>query len=139
MLKLGKDSAGDKPIREISGNHRVPQGVEELYLAYLQAKDANPGKLPIVTRRTPGRSSRAPASVRAPTTSLCSTISWAPRGDLVWTPKNGEAPAAAPSPAQAAPSTGSTVVAPPAPKAPEPATGPDRLMGRRKISDRVFP
>lgn len=118
MMKLTKDNGGD--VREISGTSKVfLQGVEALYLEYLEGVKANPGKLPIVSlvKTTPVKSgSGAQTSTNyAPTFKI---EGWGNRGDLVFKAKSQGA-----SQAQSTatpPSTGSTPMPPPAQKVPEP-------------------
>jgi hypothetical protein len=126
MLKLTKDCGGDKPVREIAGTARVfTNGMQNLYLQYLAEKDANPGKLPIVTLEkaipvSTGTGDRKSTNYQP----VFKITGWAPRGDLVFQPKGGAAPS--PSAASATPpSTGSTRVEPPAAKQPEMAETDD--------------
>jgi hypothetical protein len=121
MLKLGKDIAGDKPIREITSSAKAYlAGVEALYLDWQANKAANPGKLPVVALEDTipiksGSGDKQSTNYQP----VFKIVAWAPRGDLEFKPSG--APAAS-APAAAAPSTGSTQVAPPAAKAkaPEP-------------------
>lgn len=110
MLKLSKDCGGDKPIREISGTSKAfLSGIEAVYTAYLAEKGKNAGKLPVIVleKTTPIKSgSGAQTSTNYHPTFKIS--GWAPRGDLVFTPKGGSA-----EPAGTAPSTGSKVVSAP--------------------------
>jgi hypothetical protein len=119
MLKLGKDIAGDKPIREIASSAKAYlAGVEALYLDYQANKAANPGKLPVVSLEDTipiksGSGDKQSTNYQP----VFRIIAWAPRGDLEFKPSGSSAAA---SPAAAAPSTGSTQVAPPVAKAKEP-------------------
>ena len=115
MLKLSKECGGDKPIREIAGTSKAfLSGVEAVYTRYLAEKAKNPGKLPVLTveKITPVKTgSGAQSSTNYHPQFAIS--GWAPRGDLVFEPKGGAAPAVA-APATA-PSTGSTRASAPAP------------------------
>lgn len=110
MLKLSKDCGGDKPIREISGTSKAfLSGIEAVYNSYLADKGKNAGKLPVIVleKTTPIKSgSGSQTSTNYHPTFKIS--GWAPRGDLVFTPKGGavESPATAPE-------TGSKIVSAP--------------------------
>lgn len=125
MLKLSKDCGGDKPIRELASSAKAfLGGVEKLYLDYQAGAKDNPGKLPIViledTVPVKTGSGDKSSTNYAPVFKI---TGWAPRGDLVFQPKNG-ATAAAPATQQSGPpSTGSTRVE--APKAKEPEMAGD--------------
>ena len=98
MLKLSKECGGDKPIREIAGNSKAfLSGVEAVYTQYLAEKAKNPGKLPVLTveKITPvktGSGARSSTNYHP----QFKISGWAPRGDLVFVPKAGAAPSAAP-------------------------------------------
>jgi hypothetical protein len=117
IMKLSKDCGGDKPIREMSSSAKAfLQGMEDLYLAYQKEKGANPDKLPVVVLEDTlpiksGSGDKQSTNYRP----VFKITGWAPRGDLVWAPKNGEA--LAPMPSVGAPDTGSTRVDPPKAKA----------------------
>lgn len=106
MLKLSKECGGDKPIREIAGTSKAfLSGIEAVYLQYSGEKGKYPGKLPVLTleKTSPVKSGSGQQSSTNyhPTFKISG---WAPRGDLLFTPKaaptvmNGSTP----------PSTGST-------------------------------
>jgi len=101
MLKLARDCAGDRPIREIAGTSRAfLSGIEAVFEQYLAAKDANPGALPVIMLEktvpvTSGSGQRSSTNYH-PTFKL---VGWAPRGDLQPAPK--AQPAAQPAQAQA--------------------------------------
>jgi len=124
MLKLSKESGGAKPVRELSGTSKVfLSGVEAAYLAYKAEKDANPGKLPVLTLEKTTPITTGQGDKRSTNYQPIFKISgWAPRGDLTFQPKGGSAQPAQPAAAagNAAPSTGSTRVE--APKAAQPET-----------------
>jgi len=125
MLKLSKECGGEKPVREIAGTSKAfLSGVEAVYTRYLAEKAKNPGKLPVLTveKITPVKTgSGAQSSTNYHPQFAIS--GWAPRGDLVFEPKGGAAPASAKATAgqadapSVAPSTGSTRAAAPAAKA----------------------
>jgi hypothetical protein len=118
MLKLSKDCAGDKPIREIAGTAKAfLSGVEKVFDEYDAQRAQNPGKLPVIVMEgsTPIKS----GSGEKQSTNYVpkfKIVAWTPRGDLVFVPKGSANGAAAPA---TPPSTGSTRVAPPAAKQPE--------------------
>jgi hypothetical protein len=120
MVKLAKDCAGDRPIREIASTARVfLAGIEAAYLQYLADKDKNPGKLPVLmlektTPVTAGSGQKTSTNYQ-PTFRIAG---WAPRGDLQPQPKGMNTPAQAP--AQSYPSNGSGNAAP--------ATGAQRAV-----------
>jgi len=121
MLKLSKECGGDKPIREIAGTSKAfLSGVEAVYTQYLAQKGNNPGKLPVIVleKTTPvktGSGERSSTNYHP----QFKISGWAPRGDLVFEPKGGAAPASAKATAgqadapSVAPSTGSTRAAAP--------------------------
>jgi len=121
MLKLSKECGGEKPVREIAGTSKAfLSGVEAVYTRYLADKAKNPGKLPVLTveKITPVKTgSGAQSSTNYHPQFAIS--GWAPRGDLVFEPKGGAAPASAKATAgqadapSVAPSTGSTRAAAP--------------------------
>ena len=113
ILKLSKDCGGDKPIRELSSSAKAfLQGMEELYIAYEKDKAANEGKLPVVVLEdTVPIKSGSGDKVSTNYRPVFRIAGWAPRGDLVWAPKN--AAPLAPMPSTGAPDTGSTRVDPP--------------------------
>lgn len=113
ILKLAKDCAGTKPIREIAGTSKAfLSGIEAVFTAYQSEKAANAGKLPVIVleKTTPIKSGSGEKTSTnyQPTFKIAS---WAPRGDLVFQSKGTAAPAAS---QQTPPSTGSTKVEPPA-------------------------
>ena len=126
LIKLAKDCADGQPaIREMAGTSKsLLSGVEALYVAYLKDRDANKGKLPavILEKRTPVKTGTGTKSSTNyhPTFKI---VGWAPRGDLVHTPRNTQASAqngaqtsangAQTSANGAAPSTGAQRAAPP--------------------------
>jgi hypothetical protein len=111
LMKLSKDCGGEKPIREMASSAKAfLQGLEELYVAYKDQAAANPDKLPIVTLEDTvliktGSGDKQSTNYKP----VFKITGWAPRGDLVWEPKN----APAPQQQSAAPATGSTRVDPP--------------------------
>lgn len=136
MLKLSSAVGGDKPIREIAGNAKAfLAGIESLYIAYKEQAPANPGKLPIVVLEDTVPITSGSGDKKSTNYSPVFKITgWAPRGDLVFQPKNGgtgvptlaaAAAAVASDARQAPPSTGSTRVEAPKAKAPEPAMADD--------------
>jgi hypothetical protein len=86
MLKLAKECGGDKPIREIAGNSKaLLGGVEAVYTQYLREKDANPGRLPVITMQKPTPVKSAGGSTNYhPTFKI---VGWSERKDLVFVPK----------------------------------------------------
>ena len=127
MLKLSKECGGERPVREISGASKAFRGaIEAVYRQYLEQKDKNPGKLPVLTcdKITPVKTgSGAQSSTNYHPTFRIS--GWSERKDLVFVPK-----AVVPSQAAqvlaatvSAPSTGSTRAE--APKATEPVMADD--------------
>jgi hypothetical protein len=125
MLKLSKESGGDKPIREIAGTSKAfLSGVEAVYVSYLAEKGDNPGKLPVLTleKTTPvktGSGERTSTNYHP----VFRISGWAPRGDLKFEPKGVVPSQASQVLAATAPSTGSTRAA--APKAVETAGADD--------------
>jgi hypothetical protein len=121
ILKLSKDCGGDKPIREMSSSAKVSlQGLEALYVAYQAEKAANPDKLPVVILEdtlpivTKGKDKDGNTQTTTNYQPVFKITGWAPRGDLVWSPKNGAPTPIGPTVASAgAPDTGSTRVEPP--------------------------
>jgi hypothetical protein len=113
MLKLAKDIAGDKPIREVAGTSKAfLSGIEAVYLQYQAGKAANPGKLPVLAleKTVPIKT----GSGEKTSTNYCPVfkiIAWGARGDLVFVPKAG---AAGSTGNGAAPITGAQRAAPPA-------------------------
>lgn len=136
MMKLGAECGGEKRIREMASQAKAfLSGFETLYHDYLAQKDANPGKLPVVTLKTT-KPIKSGQGDKQSTNYLpvFEIVGWSPRGDLAFQPKgDGGAPPAETAPAAAAqtpPATGSTVVAPPAAKpAPAPAMADDEDFG----------
>ncbi len=133
LVKLAKTCVGPtgKAIREVMGTAKVfLNGVETVYKAYLLEKDKNAGKLPVIAleKTTPiksGSGERTSTNYQ-PNFKI---VSWAPRGDLVFTPKAGSAAAAngngngngaLPLEEKTPPATGSTRVSAPKSKAKEP-------------------
>lgn len=128
MLKLAKDCGGEKPIRELAGVAKVfLNGIEKVYEEYEVGKAANAGKLPVITLAgsTPIKSGSGDKTSTNYMPKF-KIAAWAPRGDLVFTPK-GSAPAQQSSaqPSRTPPDTGSTRVEAPAAKAPEMADADD--------------
>lgn len=127
VLKLAKDCGGDKPIREIAGTSKAfLSGIEAVYTAYSQMKGENPGKLPVIVleKTTPIKS----GSGEKQSTNYQPTFriaGWAPRGDLVFQPKTGDATPSAQAAAKTPPETGSTRVEPPKKAEPELADAGD--------------
>jgi hypothetical protein len=126
MLKLAKECGGERPIREISGASKAFRGaIEAVYRQYLEQKDKNPGKLPVITceKITPVKTGTGVQSSTNyhPTFKISG---WSERKDLVFVPK-----AVTPSVASqvlaatvgTAPATGSTRAAAPAAEAAETA------------------
>ena len=116
MIKLAKDCAGDKPIREMAGTSKAfLSGVEAVYIQYLAEKDNHAGKLPVIVLEgtTPVKSGTGDRSSTnyQPTFKI---VGWAPRGDLG---------GVAASPDGSPPATGSTQVD--APKADETVSADD--------------
>lgn len=116
MLKLAKDVAGDKPIREVAGTAKAfLSGIEAIYLEYKKQRDANKGKLPVIAlEKTVPIKSGSGEKTSTNYQPVFKIIGWAVRGDLVFVPKAG---AAAPAPAVngsgVAPATGAARAAPP--------------------------
>jgi hypothetical protein len=122
VLKLAKDCAGAKPIREMAGTSKAfLSGIEAVFNAYLNERTENPGKLPVIVLRktTPIKSGSGEkqSTNYHPTFEI---IGWAPRGDLVFAPKNGAPKPPAPSPVPP------PVRQPAPPPATPPATGATR-------------
>jgi len=126
MIKLSKECGGDEPVREIAGTSKAwLAAIEHIYPQYLAEKDANPGKLPVLTveKIAPVKS----GSGARQTTNYHPTFrlsGWAPRGDLAFVSK--ARPTVTPSQATmslkangAYPSTGGSA---PVPKANTPAS-----------------
>ena len=133
-----KECGGERPVREISGASKAFRGaIEAVYRQYLEQRDKNAGKLPVLTcdKITPVKTgSGAQSSTNYHPTFRIS--GWSERKDLVFVPK-----AVVPSQAAqvlaatvSAPSTGSTPALPPAtrgtaraeaPKATEPVMADD--------------
>ncbi len=133
MIKLAKDAAQGQPaIREMAGTAKsMLNGIEALYMMYEKEKDANPGKLPaiVLEKTTPVTTGTSIKSTNYHPT--FKVVGWAPRGDLVHTPKgqtaapatNGNAQQSQPQPSAgagngAAPSTGAQRAVPPQQPAP---------------------
>jgi hypothetical protein len=115
MLKLSPACGGDRPIREIAGNSQAfLGGVEAVYTQYLRDKDANPGKLPIITmqKATPVKSAGGSTNYHP----VFVISGWSERKDLKFVPKGVTPSQATQSLASTgtAPSTGSTRAAAPA-------------------------
>jgi len=89
MVRLSNDCGGDEPVREIAGTSKAwLSAIEHIYPQYLAGKDANPGKLPVLTveKIAPVKSgSGARTSTNYHPTFRLS--GWAPRKDLVFVPK----------------------------------------------------
>jgi hypothetical protein len=107
MLKLSKECAGDKPIREVAGTSKAfLSGIEAVYTVYLAERGRYPAKLPVITleKTTPvktGSGERSSTNYH-PTFGISG---WAPRGDLVFVAKGTSAAPAARAAAVAAPAT----------------------------------
>jgi len=116
MLKLSPACGGDKPIREIAGNSKAfLGGVEAVYTQYLREKDANPGKLPVITmeKSTPVKNAGGSTNYHP----VFRISGWSERKDLKFVPKGvtpSQASQSLPS-TGTAPSTGTTRAAAPAP------------------------
>lgn len=124
MMKLSQACGGDKQIREIAGTSKAfLSAVEAVFEEYDGARKDNPGKLPVVAMdgATPIKSGTGQKTSTNYVPKFRIT-GWAPRGDLVFTPKNGERePVRQGGAPQTPPSTGGTVAPPPAAqKQPEP-------------------
>src|SRR4051812_39181833 len=95
MLKLAPDCAGDRPIREISAtSNAFLTATEAVYTRYLDEKDDNPGKLPVLTvdKISPVKSGTgAQSSTNYHPTFKISGWSARPK-DLVFEPKASAAP-----------------------------------------------
>jgi|KBSMisStaDraftv2_1062788.scaffolds.fasta_scaffold118832_3 hypothetical protein len=131
LVRLAKACIGPtgKATREVMGTAQVfLRGIEAVYKAYQAEKAKNPGKLPVIAleKTTPiksGSGERTSTNYQP----VFKIVSWAPRGDLVFTPKGSNAAAAngngsLPLEEKTPPSTGSTKVDPPKSKAKEPET-----------------
>lgn len=130
-MMLARECGGDNPLRELAGNSAAfLRGVDALHDAYLQGKESNAGKLPVVTLKdtigikSTGKDKDGKPQVTTNYQPVFEIASWVARPEkLVWTPKNGgpakttEAPASTHS---TAPSTGSTKAAAPQPAAAAP-------------------
>jgi len=119
MLKLSNDCGGDEPVREIAGTSKAwLAAIEHIYPHYLAGRDANPGKLPVLTVEK--IAAVKSGSGARQTTNYHPTFrisGWAPRKDLVFVPK--ARPAVVPSQATASlksngayPSTGGSAPVP---------------------------
>ncbi len=109
MLKLGKESGGDTPVRELSSVAKVViRGFNKLHDAYLAGVKENAGKLPVVALKasTPVVSG---AGLHKSTNyePVFEITGWTARpADLVFRPKsNGASAATAPKPADVSPET----------------------------------
>lgn len=118
MVKLSKESGGDKPIREIAGTSKAfLSGLEPVYEQYRAERGKFPGKLPVLvlektTPVTTGMGGQKSTNYHP----VFRISGWAPRGDLVHVPKSGEVPAQFnASDARTAPATGSVRADPPKP------------------------
>ena len=117
LVKLTKECAGPegKAIREVVGTARAfLSGVEAAYLEYQKYRDANKGKLPVLTleKTVPIKSGGVSSTNYSPVFRIAG---WVPRGDLKPQPRvvtngSGQQPQAA-----AAPSTGATTRSAPPP------------------------
>jgi len=130
LLKLHKDSGGD--VRELASTAKAClRGVDALHTAYLAGRDANPGKLPVVSLGEPVAITTGEGAKKSTNWSpTFQIIGWVDRpADLIWTPKAAAPAQTAPAAVQAAsdswgvPSTGSTPLA--APVAPAAALDPN--------------
>ena len=116
LLKLTQECGGEKRIREMAGVAKAfLAGIEAVYLDYQAQKSANAGKLPVIVMEgsTPIKSGTGDkqSTNYQPKFKIAA---WAPRGDLVFTPKGATASSAsAQQPAGTPPSTGSTIASPP--------------------------
>jgi hypothetical protein len=123
MIKLAKSCGGAKPIREMASTaQKFLDGVEPVYKAYLVEKDKNPGKLPVIAlEKTMPIKSGSGEKQSTNYQPVFKIVSWAPRGDLVFVPKDGNGAAKDDTLPLGAtpPSTGSTKVDPPKAKAKE--------------------
>lgn len=116
MLKLTQECGGEKRVREVAGVAKAfLAGIEAVYLDYQAQKGENAGKLPVIAMEgsTPIKSGTGDkqSTNYQPKFKI---VSWAPRGDLVFQPKNGGTTTSASSEKAATPpSTGSTIASPP--------------------------
>ena len=112
MLKLAKECAGDKPVREIAGTAKAfLSGVEAVYTKYFAERGKHPGQLPVIVLEK-----TTPVKTGAGTTNyhpIFKIAGWAARGDLAFVAKAGVVSPAA-QPANVAPSTGRNVAPAPA-------------------------
>jgi hypothetical protein len=115
MVKLAKDCGGAKPIREVAGTSKAfLSGIEQVYLEYMKQKDANPGKLPVLTleKTVPIKTGSGEKS-STNYTPILKIIGWAARGDLKFEGKAAGAPTPNATGNGAAPATGATRAVPP--------------------------
>jgi hypothetical protein len=114
MIKLAKECAGTKPVRQVAGTAKAfLSGIEAVFKDYEAGKAANPGKLPVIIleKTTPvksGSGEKTSTNYRP----HFKIVGWAPRGDLKFEP-NAKTAAPSVQTAPTPPSTGSTKVDPP--------------------------
>jgi hypothetical protein len=119
MLRLAKDCGND--VRELATTAKAAlRGIDALHTAYMEGKDANPGKLPVVAiEKIIPIISEGGGQKTTNYSPIFTIIGWTERPkDLIFKAKGQAKPqlAAANGTHVSAPATGSTKVAPPAAK-----------------------